>query len=74
MILLMVLIMGILTGMLIAKFAFRDKPIGSLRVDQSDPDSGPYLFLELSPGGADEIYKKKYVSLRVNLKNYISQK
>jgi hypothetical protein len=74
MILLMVLLMGILTGMLIAKFAFRDKPIGSLRVDQSDPDSGPYLFLELSPGGADEIYKKKYVSLRVNLKNYISQK
>lgn len=74
MILLMVLLMGILTGMLIAKFAFRDKPIGSLRVDQSDPDSGPYLFLELSPDGADEIYKKKYVSLRVDLKNYISQK
>lgn len=69
-----VLVIGILIGMVIAKFIFRDKPIGSLRVDQSDPDSGPYLFLELSPGGADEIYKKKYVSLRVDLKNYISQK
>lgn len=72
--LLIVLLIGILTGMLIAKFAFRDKPIGSLRVDQSDPDSGPYLFLELSPGGVDELYKKKFVSLRVDLKNYISQK
>ena len=68
------LVIGILIGISIAKFAFRDIPIGSLRVDQSDPDSGPYLFLELSPGGDDEIYKKKYVSLRVDLKNYISQK
>lgn len=72
--LIVVLVIGILIGMVIAKFAFRDKTIGSLRVDQSDPDSGPYLFLELSPGGVDEIYKKKYVSLRVDLKNYISQK
>jgi hypothetical protein len=69
-----ILLIGILIGILIARFIFRDKPIGSLRVDQSDPDSGPYLFLELSPGGADEIYKKKYVSLQVDLKDYISQK
>lgn len=72
--LVIILLIGILIGILIARFIFRDKPIGSLRVDQSDPDSGPYLFLELSPGGADEIYKKKYVSLRVDLKDYISQK
>lgn len=72
--LIVALAIGILIGMVITKFAFRDKPIGSLRVDQSDPDSGPYLFLELSPGGADKIYKKTYVSLRVDLKNYISQK
>lgn len=72
--LVIILLIGILIGMLIAKFIFRDKLIGSLRVDQSDPDSGPYLFLELNPGGADEIYKKRYVSLRVDLKDYISQK
>lgn len=69
-----ILLIGILIGILIARFIFRDKPIGSLRVDQSDPDSGAYLFLELSPGGADEIYNKKYVSLQVDLKDYISQK
>ncbi len=72
--LVIILLIGILIGILIARFIFRDKPIGSLRVDQSDPDSGPYLFLELSPDGAGEIYKKKYVSLRVDLKDYISQK
>ena len=51
---------------------FRRDVVGSLRVDQSDPDSGPYLFLELSHKGADAIYKKRYVVLKVNIKNYIS--
>jgi len=50
------------------------KPVGSLRVDESDPDSGPYLFLELDRSGADAIYKQRYVRLRVELKNYISHK
>ena len=68
------LVIGILIGISIAKFAFRDIPIGSLRVDQSDPDSGPYLFLELDRSGADAIYKQRYVRLRVELKNYISHK
>ena len=45
-----------------------------LRVDESDPDSGPYLFLELDRSGADAIYKQRYVRLRVELKNYISHK
>lgn len=74
MILILVFLLGIFIGLLIERYVFRDKPIGSLRVDHSDPDSGPYLFLELNPGGADEIYKKRYVSLRVELKNYISHK
>ena len=48
------------------------KPIGTLRVDSSDPD-GPYLFLELEtdPG---VIKKEKYVLLKVDTKSYISQK
>ena len=74
MILILIFLLGIFIGLLIERYVFRDKPIGSLRVDHSDPDSGPYLFLELNPGGADEIYKKRYVSLRVELKNYISHK
>ena len=44
------LLAGILIGLLVSKFVFKDKPIGSLRVDKSDPDSEPYLFLELDAG------------------------
>ena len=44
------------------------------RVDQSDPDSEPYLFLELDQGGMNDIYKKQSVRLRVKIKNYISHK
>lgn len=68
------LLFGILAGIFAAKVIFQEKPIGSLRVDDSDPDSGPYLFLELDPDGADAIYKQRYVRLRVELKNYISHK
>lgn len=68
------LLAGILIGLLVSKFVFKDKPIGSLRVDKSDPDSGPYLFLELDAGGMSDIYKKQSVRLRVKIKNYISHK
>lgn len=68
------LIVGILIGLSLSRFIFKDKPIGSLRVDSSEPDSGPYLFLEVDPGRMDNIYKKQYVRLRVKIKNYISHK
>lgn len=72
--LIIVLVTGILIGVAVSRFIFREKTIGSLRVDNSDPDSGPYLFLELDRDGAEAIYKKRYVRLRVDMKNYISQK
>ena len=72
--LIIVLLIGVVIGMLVSRFIFREKPVGSLRVDESDPDSGPYLFLELYRSGADAIYKQRYVRLRVELKNYISHK
>lgn len=62
------LLIGIMVGVLLSRFIFREKPVGSLRVDESDPDSGPYLFLELDRSGADAIYKQRYVCLRVELK------
>ena len=68
------LLIGIMVGVLLPRFIFREKPVGSLRVDESDPDSGPYLFLELDRSGVDAIYKQRYVRLRVELKNYISHK
>lgn len=68
------ILIGILVGIFMSRFIFKEKSVGSLRVDQSDPDSGPYLFLELNRDGAEAIYKKHYVRLRVDLKNYISHK
>lgn len=48
------------------------KPIGTLRVDSSDPD-GPYLFLELETD-LNVIKKEKYVLMKVDTRSYISQK
>lgn len=47
------------------------KPVGTLRIDTSDPD-GPYLFLELHTQ-VSEVMKQKQVTLDVNTESYISQ-
>lgn len=46
--------------------------IGVLRIDTSDPEDGPYLFLELRHN-IDSFYNEKKVALLVNTENYISQ-
>ena len=51
----------------------RQKPIGTLRMDESDPEYGPYLFLELETDPS-VIKRMNRVTLKVNVKNYISQK
>lgn len=68
----LLLLLGFIFGGVITRIIFGAFGIGVLRIDRSDPD-GPYLFLELSK---DMSYfsNKKYVVLRVNDKNYISQK
>lgn len=58
---------GVLIGSLITWLIVRQKPIGTLRCDYSDPDSGPYLFLELSSSRRHLIEKKKIVSFKVDL-------
>ena len=63
--LILCMIVGIIIGIVFGRQVFRRDVVGSLRIDQSDPDSGPYLFLELS-------HKKRYVVLKVNIKDYIS--
>ena len=64
---------GILVGIVCTTVSTRTKSVGSLRVDTSDPDDGPYLFLELSKDIGD-IYRKKYVTFKVSLKNFIPHK
>ena len=50
------------------------KPIGNLRIDQSDPEQ-PYMFLELDSSITDlnQIMNEKQITLEVVVKNYITQ-
>ena len=68
-----IFIVGILIGMLIAVIEFRKLIAGTLRVDQSDPDDQPYLFLEISQE-PNRAFNKKHIILKVNIQNYISHK
>lgn len=62
---------GVGVGVLLKRT--RRNIIGTLRVDHSDPQDDPYLFLELNKP-LSEFISKKYVTLKVNIKNFISQK
>ena len=66
-------IFGIVISLLVAHYVFRPKQIGSLRIDRSDPDDGPYLFLELEPGGIYKLQHSKYILLKVEERDYISR-
>ena len=64
---------GVAVGCILTTVILRIKSVGMLRVDKSDPDDNPYLFLELTKG-LDVIYRRKYVSLKVCIKNFLPQK
>lgn len=62
---------GVLVGWLIR----RPKHYGVIRVDTSDPDEAPYLFLQLNHDkGVHSIVREQYVTFKVEAKNFISQK
>lgn len=69
------LIIGIVVGFIIAAFKFQKwaDPVGTLRIDKSDPDDKPYLFLELTDN-IDKVYRNKYVTFKVNTQSYIPHK
>lgn len=64
---------GVLIGCILTVTISRRKSVGALRIDTSNPDDSPYLFLELSKD-VGEVYRKKYITLRVNTKNFIPHK
>lgn len=65
-----IFIVGLVFGWVFTSIWWRKKSIGNLRIDTSDPDDNPYLFLELEHGVGD-IRRKKYVTLKVNTISYI---
>lgn len=64
-------IFGGALGFLVSRVLSKEEPVGTLRVDTSDPD-GPYLFLE-SIADPRVFSQRKHVVLNVETKNYISQ-
>lgn len=63
--------MGIVIGCAVTCVIFRLFVVGNLRVDRSDPDDSPYLFLELKKP-VETVSSKKYVIFRVMNKDFIS--
>lgn len=65
------LIFGGVFGFLICKLISKEAPIGTLHIENSDPD-GPYLFTELSVDPRTFAHRE-YVTFKIDTKSYISQ-
>lgn len=66
-------LLGFLFGLVLGGFLSarkKEKPIGNLRVDRSDPTEPPYLFLELETD-ISTICAKKSVSLKVKREDFL---
>ena len=66
------MVLGVSAGSAITQLILKGRSVGTLRIDNSDPD-GPYLFLELATAPS-ELEHATYVQMKVNKTNYISQK
>lgn len=58
-----------LIGFICGVLASKPKTVGFLRIDYSDKDDGPYLFLELKNNGFEVIQSSDYVNLKVSIKD-----
>lgn len=67
------LVLGLLLGFGLSAVIKRKKPVGTLRVDRSDPDEAPYLFLELEQDGMTKIHQNKTVLFKVDLNSYLTR-
>lgn len=72
-IMIIVFLLGASFGSLIYKLSHVPNAVGQLRIDSSDPEDGPYLFLELETD-PDILKRKEYIYLKVNTESYVSQK
>lgn len=70
MVLIIVAILALVTGIAVGLAVGYEHPVGDLRVDQSDPSSPPYLFLELDTD-VYAVMRKKHVSFRVKCEDFI---
>lgn len=66
-------VVGLLVGVVVGFILSFKKPSGYLRIDRSDKDDAPYLFLELSES-VEKVSENEYVILKIKKENFISQK
>lgn len=68
------IIVSFITGFALGFIFFYKKPVepkGTIRIDKSDPDDGPFLFLELE-SKIDDLKHGDTVNFKVNTQSYIS--
>ena len=63
-------ILGIFSGFSVAVTLLYRSKAGTLRVDTSDPEDVPYLFLELERN-VDDVISKRYALLEVDNHSYL---
>lgn len=63
---------GVIIDAVVVMCYTRTRTSGILRLDTSDPNDGPYLFLELTTD-LKSISKKKHITFEISTNNYISQ-
>lgn len=61
---------GMIVGCVLTRFIFCKRSIGTLRIDTSDPNDGPYLFMELTKSMESFMYRK-WVVLKLSLESYL---
>ena len=66
-------IIGVFVGFIAATVIIKARSIGSLKINNSDPDDAPYLFLELSED-VNNLFHKSYVVMKVDIRNDIPRK
>lgn len=65
--------LGVIFGAILALTTSYSQSVGNLRIDRSDPEEPPLLFLELVKN-VNDFSRKKYVLLRVRVEDFISRK
>lgn len=58
---------GIIAGIILMRVLFNKEIVGTIKVDSSDPDSPPFLFLEIDRGKGELLQKRELITLRVDL-------
>ena len=71
-ILIIIFLLGASFGGLAMKHSNKPNIVGNLRIDKSDPQDGPYYFLEFETNPKTIEYYD-YVTLKVKKENFISQ-